>query len=999
MAEGEGVFRSVEARVKEVIKLSGLEEPTPVQRLAIPPISDGKNVLIIAPTGSGKTEAAFLPLIDRILKDGRPEGVNVLYVNPLKALTRDIHRRISEYATLLGLTVRPLYGDTVKSYHKPTPNIIITTPESLEVILDWAPSWWPYLANVRHVVVDEVHDLIDTKRGAQLLILLERLKRLARHAFQRIGLSATVSNPGRVAELLGGSDGALIVIQPLAGREYQLSVSAAIPRSEDEERDVFLAAARRIGELVGDRRTLVFVNSRLSGERLQYALSQLGPRGDLKLPRVAVHHGSISKEEREMIEYEFKRGKLKCVVATKTLELGIDIADIEQVLQYRSPGSVSTLLQRAGRSGHRPGEAAKCTIVSSEPDDLLEALAIVSLAKEGVLDELVLVTKPLDVVAKEITGMALQVWSKTRFMRKRGEAGGEFVDLDAVYSTIIASPLFKDLTKEEFHRVVKALEDNEIISTGSGLKIGRGFWRLWRFRPDERKSRWAKGFQDFFSLIPKRESFTVFDVKDGKIGELDANFVYRSLRTGTVIRLAGRNWAVSEIDEDSMVIRVSETGGGGDVPYWRGEGPSRSDKISRRIGEIARQIVTERKGFDFADDATLAVLRGYLQSQLGQGGKLPSLDTIVVERVPSEHLVFFISLLGEKVNRTLASILAERISKRTLLLSYAVTPYGFLIKAPLDDPVEELLDIGESEVDSLLRSFLEERSPHVRMLELDMADHFGIAGGNVAGSDLLRDEAVRQARQLYFDVDGARKAIAMLKSRELRLDVSIREAPSPIARSMMTWPLERPWSVNLGALLSQLLTEGRSLDDLREYTWEDASKIKDALRVISERKYVIALLEPNAESRLPVKIPRSDGPWGSTEIPCNVRYEIVDDEASLLARMPKLDEAAIVKRLMEKGYSEVEVSVKSTKAKGWLPWSFKINERLPVLLDIFKKQRFEPLGKKIDLKVHIKGSPLYAIYWNAPSLITHTLVLNLVDAMGKISEGLQSKGQLQVELP
>jgi len=576
-------------RVREVIRdIVGLKEATSVQELAVPLVHEGRNVLVIGPTGSGKTEAAFLPIIDKIFRDGIPEGVNVVYVNPLKALTRDIHKRISVYAHLLGLVVRPLYGDVVKSYRRPTPNIIITTPESLEVVLDWAPSWWPFLENVRYVIVDEVHELIDSKRGAQLLILLERLKRISKRGFQRIGLSATVSDPSMVARLLGGSDGTLEVVVASEERLYKFGVSAAVPKSEDEEKDVFLAAMRRIGELVSDRKTLAFVNSRLTAERLQYALKELG------LESVAVHHGSVSKEEREMIEHEFKAGALRCVVATKTLELGIDIENVEQVLQYRSPGSVSTLLQRAGRSGHRPGVPAECVIVSSEPDDLLEGLSIVKLAKEGFLDELELVEWPLDVVAKEVTGMALQSSKREKMALRKGKlTSGVVLSPKEVYEVITSSPLFSSLKWEDFMRVLRVLEDNEIIDVDVGIRVGRGFWRLWAFDTSDRRRRWARGFAEFFSMIPKRDSFTVFDEKGGKVGDLDAAFVYRSMRTGMILRLAGRNWVVSEIDEPSCVVRVCETEEKGEVPYWKGEGPPRSGRITKEMARLLEVVMKD----------------------------------------------------------------------------------------------------------------------------------------------------------------------------------------------------------------------------------------------------------------------------------------------------------------------------------------------------------------------------------------------------------------------
>ncbi|RLE91890.1 MAG: hypothetical protein DRN04_11745, partial [Thermoprotei archaeon] len=213
-------FTLLNERLQECVARK-LREPTEIQRLAIPEILRGKNALLIAPTGSGKTEAALLPILDLIYRRCREaDGVKLVYINPLKALTRDLRDRIEYYATSLGLKVRPLYGDVVKTYRKPTPDIVVITPESLEIVLDWSPKWWPHLRTVRWVIVDEVHELLMSKRGYQLLVLLERLKELARARLQRVGLSATVGDPSKVAELLGGSDGDVKVIEASERRRY-----------------------------------------------------------------------------------------------------------------------------------------------------------------------------------------------------------------------------------------------------------------------------------------------------------------------------------------------------------------------------------------------------------------------------------------------------------------------------------------------------------------------------------------------------------------------------------------------------------------------------------------------------------------------------------------------------------------------------------------------------------------------------------------------------------
>ncbi len=621
-------FNLLNEKIRLVLQFTPIGKPTDIQKKAIPKILEGKNVLIIAPTGSGKTEAALLPIFSKLLEI-EEEGVKLVYITPLKALTRDLFKRFEDYANPLNIRVRPLYGDVEKSYRDPPPDVIVITPESLEIILDIAPRWWNALRSVRFVVIDEVHELVNSKRGYQLLILLERLKRIAGRNLQRIGLSATIGDAERVAEMLGGSDGKLEVVRSDDRKDVEFKVILPIPEKEEEKDDPFLAGVRVLEKLIQDKKSLTFVNSKYSAERIQYALNMLG------ITDIAVHHGSITKEERELIEDEFKEGSLKCIVATKTLELGIDIGDIGQVINYRSPASVSTLLQRAGRSGHKPGEKSICYIITTDIEDTLESIAIVSLAKKGWLEKFE-VDEPLDVIAKEIIAFAL---AKSKLKQSKNVSFDLNTNLDEVFDIIRSSYPFRSLEKVLFDSVVDILVKNDVIKVENGeiTGLGSGFYRIWSF--DEKDEKAARSFTEFFSMIESRDNFSVIQTSGGKkvkkIGELDERFVYRSIRTGEVIRLAGKNWKVVEIDEAEKTLLVSEAEEEGAIPVWHGEGIVRDNEISKEIGRILKLILKNRGALKElgVDDKTIIALSELIESELELVGDLPDENKLIVEAV------------------------------------------------------------------------------------------------------------------------------------------------------------------------------------------------------------------------------------------------------------------------------------------------------------------------------------------------------------------------------
>ena len=359
-SSSDSVFDLLAKPIGKAIVEIGFSKPTLPQTMAFHPILEGENVLLIAPTGTGKTEAVLLPVFSRLIeqKSADLNGIQVLYITPLRALNRDMFKRLTYWKEQLGISVEVRHGDTEQKIRrmqaKKPPTVLVTTPETLQAILP-GKQMRRHLKNVKVVIIDEVHDLAGSKRGAQLSIALERLQQVTGKEFQRIGLSATIGNPQEIAKYLAGTRRKISILQATMEKSYHYRVEYPSLIQTDFELAGKLEASpeiasriRRILELVDSHHsTLIFVNSRTVAEVLGHKLQQLG-RDD-----IAVHHGSISKEERIAIEDSFKNEQLKAIICTSTLELGIDIGNVDLVIQYMSPRQVSSLIQRVGRSGHR----------------------------------------------------------------------------------------------------------------------------------------------------------------------------------------------------------------------------------------------------------------------------------------------------------------------------------------------------------------------------------------------------------------------------------------------------------------------------------------------------------------------------------------------------------------------------------------------------------------------------------------------------------------------
>jgi ATP-dependent Lhr-like helicase len=596
-------------------------EPTDAQRLSWPRIVASEHTLVAAPTGSGKTFAAFLVAIDRLLRQAAdrnlPNEIQVVYVSPLKALSNDIRRNlqspleeIQAVAAAASLDCDPIRvavrtGDTPpgerQAMLRKPPHILVTTPESLYLLLTGAKSR-EMLRSVRTVIVDEIHALARDKRGSHLALSLARLDRLCATPPVRIGLSATQRPMDEIARFLVGTpnvdaDGRARCHIIDTGHVRQLDLAVEVPPSELSAvcpHETWKEVYSRLSDLIREHRsTLVFVNTRRLAERVcHYLEEELGPG------HVASHHGSLSRETRLRAEEQLKAGELKAIVATASLELGIDIGYIDLVCQIGSPRSIATFLQRVGRAGHALGRIPKGRLFAMTRDELLEALALVRAVREGRLDRIVMPVAPLDIVAQQIVAAV----------------AGEDWEEDELFELCRQAWPFQALAREDFDDVVTMLSDGIAPGNRSGAYLHRDRinHRL-RARRGARIAAITSG-----GAIPEQADYRVVTEGEGTfVGTLNEDFAIES-QAGNVFQLGNASWRIRHVR--GGVVTVSDAHGApATVPFWLGEAPGRTDELSAEVSSLREtlwQLVGEsprstiRRGEDSHERGTAITSNG-----------------------------------------------------------------------------------------------------------------------------------------------------------------------------------------------------------------------------------------------------------------------------------------------------------------------------------------------------------------------------------------------------
>jgi ATP-dependent helicase Lhr and Lhr-like helicase len=627
---------------------TNLGDPTQPQRQGWPAIRSGRHVLIAAPTGTGKTLSAFLCAIDALVKQGPylTDGTQVLYVSPLKALGNDIQKNleiplagiaaVDAFVPRIRVTVRT--GDTTateraKMARKP-PHILVTTPESLFILLN-SEGGRGILRTVRTVIIDEIHALAGNKRGSHLALSLERLEALA-GPFQRIGLSATQKPLNAIAEFLAGVDRPCTIVD--AGHLRHLDLGIEIPQSPLEaiaSHQIWSEHYERMVTLIGEHRTtLVFVNTRKLAERLALRLSER-----LGQEHVACHHGSLSKERRLDAEQRLKAGKLKVLVATASLELGIDIGDVDLVLQVGSSRTIAAFLQRVGRAGHGIHRTPKGRAFPLTLDELVEVTALIRVVKDKELDRIPQPLQPLDLLAQQVVAACVsEAW-----------------DEDALYERLRRAWPYRELTRADFDAVV--------------AMHTRGRRALLHHDGVNRRLRAAKRARlvavTSGGAIPDNANLQVREEPgDTLVGTLDEDFSLES-SPGDTFQLGNTSWRILRVDGREGVVRVANANGAPPtIPFWLGEAPGRSRELSAAVGRVREDCDGPGWGTAYGLDAGGAKqLYDYLSAGRAALGAVPSPTMVIAERFFDDsggmQLVIH-APFGSRINRAWGLALRKR---------------------------------------------------------------------------------------------------------------------------------------------------------------------------------------------------------------------------------------------------------------------------------------------------------------------------------------------------
>jgi ATP-dependent Lhr-like helicase len=709
--------------------------PTPAQELAWPAIATGEHVLISAPTGSGKTLAAFLWGLDRLAGnvEGRNRSPRLVYVSPLKALAYDVERNLRAPLRGIGADLRVgiRTGDTPprerEAMRRTPPDILITTPESLYLMLTSRAQ--TILAGVEAVIVDEVHAVAATKRGAHLALTLERLAAISEHDPQRIGLSATQNPLEEVGRYLVGPRRQCRVVDAGVTKPLDLRIHVPVESMVEPQADTNAAFAAGTGALADPldpsaggeatrrsiwpaiypellaqvrehRSTIIFVNNRRMAERLALRLNELaactgaaeGRPGEDSIARA--HHGSLAREERTVVEEQLKAGELPCLVATSSLELGIDMGAVDLVLQVESPKSVARGLQRIGRAGHNVGDVSKGRIFPKFRADLLECAVVVKLMREGRIEPTVVPRNPLDVLAQQIVAIAA--------------AADDPVPVDDLYALVTRTHSYAELPRPLLENVLDML-DGRYPSAEFGDLRARIVWDRVGGTIRARKGARQLAVTNA-GTIPDRGLFSVVLPDGRRVGELDEEMIYEA-RAGQTFLLGASSWRIEEIGRDRVVVTPAP-GVPGAVPFWRGDSVGRPKELGEAIGAFSRWAVDETPEALAAshdlDERAASNLVDFLREQRAATGVLPSDRAIVVERFRDEigdWRLCILSPFGGRVHAAWSLALSARIRDEHGLESDAIySDDGIIVHLPDADtpPSADLVLIEPDELEDLV---------------------------------------------------------------------------------------------------------------------------------------------------------------------------------------------------------------------------------------------------------------------------------------------------------
>ena len=937
--------------------------PTPAQAQAWPAIQSGQDVLIAAPTGSGKTLAAFLAAIDELVREGEqwglPDETRVLYVSPLKALSNDINRNLEAPLNgireeLRGHTVRDVEirtwvrtGDTPQyeraQMRRKPPHIVVTTPESLYILLG-SQSGREMLATTRTVIVDEIHAVAGTKRGAHLSLSLERLDALAGRRVTRVGLSATQEPITEVARLLVGvqgldADGNARCRIVDSGHKRHRDLALELPDAPLEavmSNEVWTQIYDRLAQLAREHRTtLVFVNTRRLSERVARHLSER-----LDTESVAAHHGSLARELRFNAEQRLKRGELKVLVATASLELGIDIGDVDLVCQLSSPRSINAFLQRVGRSGHAVGGTPKGRLFPLSRDDLVECTALLDSVRRGELDHLKIPQLALDVLSQQIVA----------------EVATRDCSESELFELCRNAYPYRALTRESFDELVRMLAEGFTTRRGrhGALLYHDPVNRLVRARKGARLTAITSG-----GAIPDTADYQVMLEPEGcLVGTVNEDFAVESL-SGDVFQLGNSSYRIIRVERS--VVRVEDARGEAPtIPFWLGEAPGRTDELSVAVSRLRTEIEERlENGSESAltwlmhdvgvSEASAGQVVAYLAAAHAALGSLPTHQTIVFERFFDEaggmQLVIH-SPFGSRINRAWGLALRKRFCRTfnfelqaaatedTIILSLTTahsfeladvarylhpnTAREILVQALLAAPTFTTRWRWDASIALALPRFRGGKKVPPALARMNAEDLLAsvfpdqvACGENIVGDIVVPDhplvrQAVRDCLEEAMDVDGFERLLHMLVENRIRIAARDLTEPSPLALEVLS---ARPY-----AYLDDAPLEERRTQAVMSRRWMDPESAAD-----------IGKLDPEAIARV-----RSEA-WPEAGS--------ADELHDALCWLTYLNEAEVQREAAWPALIHELITQRRVARSGQLLVAV---ERIPLLRAVFPNAVFEP---------------------------------------------------------
>jgi ATP-dependent Lhr-like helicase len=715
----------------------------------------------------------MLPVLSAISDRDSTHGFQALYITPLRALNRDMRERLDWWGETLGIEVDVRHGDTT-DYHRSKqadnpPDVLVTTPETLQAMFT-GKKLRRALADIEHVVVDEVHELAAAKRGAQLTIALEHLREYA-GLFQRIGLSATVGDPTEVGKFLTAG-GPCEIIEVDVGSDVDVRVLEPDVTAEDQRAsgqlltDAKVAShVRKIDELVrAHESVLVFVNTRQTAEGLGSRLKELGTD-------IGIHHGSLSKTARIDVEKQFKSGELSALMCTSSMELGIDVGRIDHVVQYQSPREVARLLQRVGRAGHRRDETSHGTVITVRPDDTFEACVIAALAERGDVEPANIHVGSLDTVANQICGLLM--------------GAGELPAREAFAIVTRAYP-FQHVTEEQFRSVIRELSANRVLwleEDEDRIEKSRGTWQY---------------FYSNLSMIPDEANYEVRDVASGRtVGTLAERFVVNFAMPGEVFIQGGEMWRINNVDEEDEQVKVAPVEDpGGEVPSWVGQEIPVPFDVAQAVGRLRGAAVERYDNDEPTDQVAQWLASEYPTNEHTAGSALTQLTRHTAD-VPDDTrlLVEFYgrdvvvnACFGHKTNQTLGRLLSALIGQQTgASVAMEIDPYRIELELPRgangNDVVRLLRETDPSHVEGLIELSLK-NADALKFKLAQVATKFGALkttskpGPRRFGKnrllEALRDtpiyeESIREVLHEDLDVERAADVLRRIQSGEVEL--------------------------------------------------------------------------------------------------------------------------------------------------------------------------------------------------------------------------------------